>query len=71
MFHLQAKCVMTGPGQSKCVCDDGWRGDGMQCYPQIPCTIHNDCHAKAKCVVTGVGQVRNMFTVHQHCVNKF
>ena len=66
LTYLQAKCVKTGPGQSMCVCDDGWKGDGTYCYPLVPCGTHSDCHTEAKCVVTAVGQVCSSYAVQQH-----
>ncbi|XP_031340654.1 nidogen-like [Photinus pyralis] len=48
----QARCLYhQETGHYRCVCNDGFNGDGMFCYLERNC--HNDpymCHARAMCV---------------------
>ncbi|XP_004715325.1 stabilin-1 [Echinops telfairi] len=49
--HQQARCVLRG-GVPRCLCLDGYEGDGVSCLPSNPCS-HPDrggCSENAECV---------------------
>lgn len=49
-------CAVTADGQIFCVCDDGFRVDGMDCVEIDPCD-GVDCSGHGTCAVTGGDQV--------------
>ncbi|XP_045349022.1 stabilin-1 isoform X1 [Leopardus geoffroyi] len=54
--HLHARCVSQG-GVTRCVCLDGFEGDGFSCTPSNPCS-HPDrggCSENAECVPGALG----------------
>ncbi|XP_027134621.1 stabilin-1 isoform X2 [Larimichthys crocea] len=54
--HIHAYCTHTGLN-TKCVCRDGYDGDGHSCSPINPCLKSNrgDCDTNAQCVYAGPG----------------
>ncbi|XP_037641895.1 stabilin-1 [Sebastes umbrosus] len=54
--HIHAYCTQTGL-QTKCLCRDGYEGDGHSCSPINPCLKNNrgGCHTNAECVYVGPG----------------
>uniref|UniRef100_A0A452QPT1 Stabilin 1 n=1 Tax=Ursus americanus TaxID=9643 RepID=A0A452QPT1_URSAM len=54
--HLHARCVSQG-GVTRCLCLDGFEGDGFSCTPSNPCS-HPDrggCSENAECVPGALG----------------
>ncbi|XP_019483671.1 PREDICTED: stabilin-1 [Hipposideros armiger] len=54
--HLHARCVSQG-GIARCLCLDGFEGDGFSCTPSNPCS-HPDrggCSENAECVPGTLG----------------
>ncbi|KAM7062717.1 stabilin-1 isoform 5-T5 [Molossus nigricans] len=54
--HLHARCVSQG-GIARCVCLDGFEGDGFTCTPSNPCS-HPDrggCSENAECIPGALG----------------
>lgn len=49
--HVNAQCVSTGEGGYKCVCIEGYNGDGVrQCVENhIGCNVLNNCGRNAVC----------------------
>ncbi|KAK9309648.1 hypothetical protein QLX08_000853 [Tetragonisca angustula] len=49
--HVNAQCVSTGEGGYKCVCIEGYNGDGIrQCVEDhISCNVLNNCGRNAVC----------------------
>ncbi|HHW97095.1 MAG TPA: formylglycine-generating enzyme family protein, partial [Oligoflexales bacterium] len=49
------RCVVSGSGVALCVCNDGFRADGLTCVPiENPCSGVT-CSGRGTCVVTGSG----------------
>lgn len=49
--HVNAQCVSTGEGGYRCVCTEGYNGDGIrQCVEDhIGCNVLNNCGRNAVC----------------------
>ncbi|XP_054992410.1 stabilin-1 isoform X1 [Sorex araneus] len=49
--HPQARCVSQG-GVDRCLCLDGFEGDGFSCTPHNPCSLpeRGGCSENAECV---------------------
>ncbi|XP_074543757.1 stabilin-1 isoform X2 [Halichoeres trimaculatus] len=53
--HIHAYCTMTGLN-TKCLCKDGYEGDGHSCSPINPCLNNRGgCDKNAECVHVGPG----------------
>ncbi|KAM8868381.1 stabilin-1-like isoform 1-T2 [Synchiropus picturatus] len=54
--HIHAYCTHTGL-QTKCICRDGYTGDGHSCHEVNPCLLNNrgGCDTNARCVYVGPG----------------
>ncbi|XP_054564129.1 stabilin-1 [Eptesicus fuscus] len=54
--HLHARCVSQG-GIARCLCLDGFEGDGFSCAPSNPCSRpdRGGCSENAECVPGALG----------------
>ncbi|XP_036187884.1 stabilin-1 isoform X6 [Myotis myotis] len=54
--HLHARCVSQG-GTARCLCLDGFEGDGFSCAPSNPCSRpdRGGCSENAECVPGALG----------------
>ncbi|KPP67495.1 stabilin-1-like [Scleropages formosus] len=58
LCNLVAQCVFAGPGNTSCLCNEGWTGDGLVCAEINNCLLstRGGCHANADCTATAPGQ---------------
>ena len=63
-FHLQSRCVATGPGQANCTCPEGLGGDGLSCFGDLVYELTN--HPQ----LTTLHELLSVRTIIHDCINK-
>uniref|UniRef100_A0A803SQ99 Stabilin 1 n=1 Tax=Anolis carolinensis TaxID=28377 RepID=A0A803SQ99_ANOCA len=55
--HLNAVCTLEGTASARCICVDGYEGDGISCKPIDACSKpeRGGCSENAVCTSTGPG----------------
>lgn len=47
---MHATCEVNQRGQARCVCNNGYEGDGIICTPSGECTADTNCDINEKCM---------------------